>query len=55
MGKILMCVLMFSRMGVVTTDQPKQFLRVHLVAVTIACILLRHRAMGTAISGRVGL
>jgi hypothetical protein len=37
-----------------TADQPHQFLRVHLMAVTIARILLRHRAMGAAVSDRVG-
>jgi hypothetical protein len=45
---------MLSRMRVVTADQPYQLLRVHLVAVIVAGILLRHRAMGAAVGDHVG-
>jgi hypothetical protein len=39
-----MLVFVASETGLVTADQPDEFLRVHLVAVTIAGILQRHRA-----------
>src|ERR1700736_1127380 len=45
---------MLSRMRVATADQPYQLLRVHLVAVIVAGILLRHRAMGAAVGDHVG-
>jgi hypothetical protein len=39
----------FSRVQIVTADQPHEFLRMHLVAVRSRSILLRHRTLGAAI------
>ena len=50
-----MFALMASRTGFVTADQPHEFLRVHLVAVTVAGILLRHRALAAAVGDNVFL
>jgi len=43
------------RMRIVTTDEMHQFLRMHLMAVTVAGILLRHRARGAAVGDRICL
>lgn len=41
----------FSRVQIVTADQPHEFLRMHLVAVRSRSILLRHRTLDAAIGG----
>ncbi|HEX9472200.1 MAG TPA: hypothetical protein VF957_21970 [Bradyrhizobium sp.] len=46
---------MLTGMRVVTADQPHQFLRVHVVAVAIANVLLRHRGVGAAIGDHICL
>jgi hypothetical protein len=51
----LVIALMLSGVGVVAADQPHQFLRVHVVAVAIADVLLRHRGLGVAIDGHISL
>ena len=47
--------VVFSRVQIVTTDQPHEFLRMHLVAVSFRSILLRHRTLGATIGGRNSL
>ncbi len=46
---------MLTGMRVVTADQPHQFLRVHVVAVAIANVLLRHRGLGAAVGDQICL
>jgi hypothetical protein len=41
------------RMRIVTTDQLHQFLRMHVMAVTVAGILLRHRARHAAVADHI--
>jgi hypothetical protein len=41
------------RMWIVTTDQLHQFLRMHVVAVAVAGILLRHRARHAAVADHI--
>jgi hypothetical protein len=43
--------LVFSRVQIVTTDQPHEFLRMHFMAMRSRDILLRHRTLGAAIGG----
>jgi hypothetical protein len=39
-----------SGMRFMTADQPDKFLRMHLMAMRVGGILLRHRALGAAVS-----
>jgi len=41
------------RIRIMTADQLHQFLRVHLVAVRIISMLLRHRAIGAAVGNHI--
>ena len=47
------CAFALHRIRIMTADQLHQFLRVHLVAVRIIRMLLRHRAMAAAVGNRI--